>query len=757
MLVDRYLKGLKRGVSKKASPGERVLTSLFPNRGTGWPGGWSQDRSEQVLHMTRWVYVCANLICSKTASIMPNLAYVTDAPKRGVTVKAGRRGLLNLMDRGFGGSTDVGGNYDYRLKSVSNGSAYDYSNDWREVSKAAYPGAVFHPLGPSGGGAEFGFSDGGHSWLTMGEYRSKALSVVKPHDDLEPLESDHPFRRLVENPNPVDTHFDIEFEKRMYRLLTGISYEWTPLNEWGMPCERWCIPSNWVWPRTGGGKYVDPRNEHADEMIQYYEVRPWGGMGSAGILYFPPNEVIVELDKSPVSKIDAWSPLAALAQWIDLDESISKSRWAQMMNVARPELQIKLGPGYEDPDDDRIARLEAKIAAKYQGEYNYGKPLVLPPGAEANPLSYSPTEMAYEKSGDQTQKMILSGFLVPPSAVGLVENMTYGSILATLGALCAFCLNPKLAASGQTQTKHLASRFDERTPAYSTRSGAGGRSGLRRVRLWYDDCVPADPQQVNSDIQADLGGYAITPNEIRALRGRKPYRQGGDDPLGPGPGGVTPIPLNTGDSLEALAQQLQPMADLKQSGGGQDAGGMAGGEGASAEGSDAPASPVNRLSQFDAPEPESAGIEEPNGPPTKGWRVLKSDRKTVAVDLDGTICDYDRWRGDDVFGEVRPGAKESLAELRDRGWRIVVFTVRGNVRRVEEFLDSEGVPYDYVNYNPDQPQGSSGKVAADVYIDDRAVNAKSPWDEILDEVLSADDPPTKYWSNGRTKDKSLVW
>ena len=39
-------------------------------------------------------------------------------------------------------------------------------------------------------------SGGGHSFLTVGEYRSKALGdVVKPHEDLEPLEEDHPLQR----------------------------------------------------------------------------------------------------------------------------------------------------------------------------------------------------------------------------------------------------------------------------------------------------------------------------------------------------------------------------------------------------------------------------------------------------------------------------------------------------------------------------------------------------------------------------------
>ena len=155
-----------------------------------------------------------------------------------------------------------------------------------------------------------------------------------------------------------------------------------------------------------------------------------------------------------------------------------------------------------------------------------------------------------------------------------------------------------------------------------------------------------------------------------------------------------------------------------------------------------------------------------NGRCGQGRAVLKSSTsrtwytvRTVAVDLDGTICEYDGWMGEDSFGEVRSGAREALEELRRLGWRIIVFTTRGNQKKVSEFLDAESVPHDYVNYNPDQPQGSSGKVVADVYVDDRAVNALASWDEILADVLSSQEgeDPTKYWANGRSKDRSLTW
>lgn len=480
-----------------------------------------------------------------------------------------------------------------------------------------------------GFGGTWEFSHGGHSWMTMGEWRSKALSVVKPHEELEPLEADHPYRRLCENPNPYDTQFDYNYERWMFLDLCGVGYEWIVSNKFGKPCEKWVIPSHWVWPRTGGrvpdggwtrrsrdgrlqepeydrggyvgdyarygNQYVNPAHPDADRLIQYYEVRPWGGMGSAGILRLPPDEIVMTVRKSPVNKIDGYSKLSMIAAWIDEEESISKSRWSQAMNTARPELWVELGPGYDDPDDDRIARYEAKFMSKFQGEYNYGKPIFTPAGAKLTPLSFSPSEMAYYDSENQIRDMILSAFSVPKTVVGISEEMTYGSLLASLASFCAHGLNPDLAMIGQRDTKSLASRWDDdEAPAWSSASH-GGRSVRRRVRSWYDDCVPADPTQVNSDISTDISCYAITPNEVRAMRGRKPYKYGGSDPMVQGPGGPMPLPLNTGEDadLEQLAQLIKPMTQ-----GGQEQGGQ-------------------------QPQPELAapqlGVQEPNGEPEKRW------------------------------------------------------------------------------------------------------------------------------------------
>jgi hypothetical protein len=108
---------------------------------------------------------------------------------------------------------------------------------------------------------------------------------------------------------------------------------------------------------------------------------------------------------------------------------------------------------------------------------------------------------------------------------------------------------------------------------------------------------------------------------------------------------------------------------------------------------------------------------------------------TVAVDLDGTLAEYDGWQGEDHIGAPRPGAREAMQQLRNAGCRIVVFTCRGNVPVVKQWLDAHDIPYDYVNVNPDQVPGTSGKVQADVYIDDRAVDGRASWPSLVNDAL----------------------
>src|SRR5947208_12891201 len=52
------------------------------------------------------------------------------------------------------------------------------------------------------------------------------------------------------------------------------------------------------------------------------------------------------------------------------------------------------------------------------------------------------------------------------------------------------------------------------------------------------------------------------------------------------------------------------------------------------------------------------------------------DRPIACVDLNGVLDAYTGWRGAAHFDPPRPGARAFLVALRERGYRVVIFTTR---------------------------------------------------------------------------------
>lgn len=105
----------------------------------------------------------------------------------------------------------------------------------------------------------------------------------------------------------------------------------------------------------------------------------------------------------------------------------------------------------------------------------------------------------------------------------------------------------------------------------------------------------------------------------------------------------------------------------------------------------------------------------------------------IAVDFDGTIVE-DRYPS---IGSLRPGAIETLKQLRKEGYQLILWTCRTGKKLAEavNFCASNGIRFDAINeslryrivaYNGSNPR----KVGADLYIDDRGLAVLPGWDEI---------------------------
>mgnify|MGYP001168453022 CR=1 FL=1 len=97
--------------------------------------------------------------------------------------------------------------------------------------------------------------------------------------------------------------------------------------------------------------------------------------------------------------------------------------------------------------------------------------------------------------------------------------------------------------------------------------------------------------------------------------------------------------------------------------------------------------------------------------------------RTVAIDFDGVLHRYDGWEGADHFNDPVPGAREFLAELRARGYRIVVWTARP-FAGIQEWLVQHGMSGLVAEI-------TDRKVPAVAYIDDRGIRFWGNWEEML--------------------------
>jgi hypothetical protein len=105
--------------------------------------------------------------------------------------------------------------------------------------------------------------------------------------------------------------------------------------------------------------------------------------------------------------------------------------------------------------------------------------------------------------------------------------------------------------------------------------------------------------------------------------------------------------------------------------------------------------------------------------------------KIVAVDMDGTILNS---KDGEQLGDPISGVKKKLDRFKTMGWVVVIWTVREETPEIIAHLKKHEIPFDYFNWHPWQPKGTSAKLKADVYIDDRAV-AFTGKPEDYDQVL----------------------
>jgi hypothetical protein len=104
-------------------------------------------------------------------------------------------------------------------------------------------------------------------------------------------------------------------------------------------------------------------------------------------------------------------------------------------------------------------------------------------------------------------------------------------------------------------------------------------------------------------------------------------------------------------------------------------------------------------------------------------------RLTIAVDFDGTLCEYE-FPGIGQQKEEHKQLMDVLIKMRNQGHKLILWTNRGDNEQYKSLTDAvewckeKGLEFDTINENlPNQKKlsGYSPKIMADYYVDDKAL------------------------------------
>lgn len=312
--------------------------------------------------------------------------------------------------------------------------------------------------------------------------------------DQESLPTTHPLVRLLTDPNPWLTPWELWYLTIVYLELTGNCYWYAaPLavgdTRLSQPGELWIIPSPWV------RVLPDPHS-----YVRAYEVAAPG----TPVQRFRPDEIIHLKYPNPLDPHYGLSPLQANALTVDANTELQKSRYQAFQAGQRPGVVLHTD---QTLTEATVRRLEERIQARFGGRENWHRPLVLEQGLRASPWTLTPAEMDYLNSSKMTRDEIFALFRVPGPIAGLVENMGLGADI-WFGARVMFCegtIQPKLELIGQALTRALGRRYGP------------------DVTIAFADCSPRNQDQRRADDELDARLGLRTYNEIRRSRGLDPY------------------------------------------------------------------------------------------------------------------------------------------------------------------------------------------------------------------------------------------
>ena len=236
------------------------------------------------------------------------------------------------------------------------------------------------------------------------EYR---ILMVKNKEEIEDMK--HPFKVLLENPNPFISSYQLKEWTAISLELTGDSYWKLERDNRGNIYEIWPIPSSMIRPIVSKENFVSHFVYQVDgKTIQFrYE------------------DVIHFQYTNPLSFL--YGQGSALASRRELLGDLAAETWNRTFfnNSARPDSILETEKVLNEADRARLLSAWKKV---HQGTKKSHRVAILSNGLKYKETGRSQKDMDFVSQRKMSRESIISTFGVPPAKVGLLEYANYANI-----------------------------------------------------------------------------------------------------------------------------------------------------------------------------------------------------------------------------------------------------------------------------------------------------------------------------------------
>jgi HK97 family phage portal protein len=305
--------------------------------------------------------------------------------------------------------------------------------------------------------------------------RGKGKEEPETIDDLG-----HPLVKLFENPNPLDTQFDLWAATITYQLLCGTGYWLKTRGGRNEVREIWPMPSQYMYPL-----FTNDR-----KALWGYEMR---GLGET--IQIPTSELVVLQNFNPQNRFVGYSTLAAASE---ATQSTDALRAARLKALDNDILSSKFFTTDQRLTEDEWLRTVALITTRNGGPDNAGRPVLLHGGVKPASLDSGSQELPFRESDKDNRDEILGVFGVPPLLAGIVENANNSNTASQETVYAKYTIAPKCVAIQKRINKDLLPEFKDPS-----------------LYVEFDNCVPKDKLQNATIASANVGAGITTINEER--------------------------------------------------------------------------------------------------------------------------------------------------------------------------------------------------------------------------------------------------